>query len=151
RSLDDMRAHHAELVDVARATGRTDLIAQALWLAHEPYWLAGDLDTDRAVLEESLAYAREHGAVFAHLSSLCDLAANALDRGDAPLARRHAADADAPSRVRGFALDRFKVLAILCETTLAAGEVSRAHVLARDAHHLALSTHGHRVAVESAT
>ena len=151
RSLTEMRAYLSELVAVARQTGDTGSIAQALWLSHEPDWLAGDLVADRAILEDALSYAREQRAVFAMISCLCDLATNAIDDGDLDRAGRHLADAEGPSQLRGASLDRFKVLAGQCELALARGELERAHELARDARHLARAIGGPWAAVRSAT
>ena len=116
----------AEARAVAARAGDRLRLAYANWAAAELRAAAGDLDGQRAKLTAVLREMRETGTDFWLVPSLCDLAENALNRGDRVEAATFSRDALLASEHVVAAIDRFRALDTASRVRLDAGDVTAA-------------------------
>jgi hypothetical protein len=128
-ALDDADQAEALVAEATAVAARADdrlRLAYAHWAAAELRAAAGDLEGQRAKLTAALREMRETGTDFWLVPSLCDLAENALDRGDRVEAATFSRDALLASEHVVAAIDRFRALDTASRVRLDAGDVTAA-------------------------
>jgi len=116
----------AEAIGVAERAGDQLRLAYAQWAAAELRAAAGDLEGQRAKLTAVLRQMLESGSDYWLVPSLCDLAENALNRGDRAEAEAFSRDALLASERAVGAIDRFRALEIASRVRLQAHDVPAA-------------------------
>jgi len=116
----------AEAIGVAERAGDQPRLAYAQWAAAELRAAAGDLEGQRAKLTAVLRQMLESGSDYWLVPSLCDLAENALNRGDRAEAEAFSRDALLASERAVGAIDRFRALEIASRVRLQAHDVPAA-------------------------
>jgi class 3 adenylate cyclase len=128
-ALDDADRAEAlvsEATAVAARAGDRLRLAYAQWAAAELRAAAGDLEGQREKLTAVVREMRETRTDFWLVPSLCDLAENALDRGDRVEAAAFSRDALLASEHAVAAIDRFRALDTASRVRLDAGDVTAA-------------------------
>jgi class 3 adenylate cyclase len=127
--LDDGAAAEAlvrEAIAVAERENDTARLMYARWFLGELRAAAGDLAGQRAALTTVLREMLDTGATQWLVPCLCDLAENALDRGERSEADRFSHDALLGSESAVAAIHRFRALEVASRVRLASGDIGAA-------------------------
>jgi class 3 adenylate cyclase len=128
-ALDDAAAAGrlvAEAIEVAERAHDETRLAYARWAAAELRAAAGDLEGQRAILTTVVRQMVDGGTTYWLVPSLCDLAENALLRGDAAEAEAFSHDALLASEREVAAIHRFRALEVASRVRLRAQDVAAA-------------------------
>jgi hypothetical protein len=115
-----------EAIDVAERAHDATRLAYARWAAADLRAVAGDLEGQRAMLTTVVRQMADDGATHWLVPSLCDLAENAMYRGDAAEAETFSHDALLASEREVAAIHRFRALDIASRVRLRAQDIAAA-------------------------